>query len=210
MPELADVAWSWPVREHEQVTDAHAFRFVADVVDSPGGEQLHRFYLDHPGSVAVLALDDNDRVLVERQYRHPVRMKLVELPAGILDVAGESALAGAQRELAEEARLAAREWHVLIDHFASPGCSSESLRVYLARGLSPRPRPEGFVVEGEEADMTLEWVALDDLVDGVLGGRLGNPNLAVGVLALALARATGRLDRLRPADAAWPARPSAV
>ena len=80
------------------------------------------------------------------------------------------------------------------------------MRIFLARDLSPAQRPDGFVLEGEEAHMTWDWVPRADLVDAVLAGQCQSPTLVAGVLALEVARAAGRLDGLRPPDAPWPIR----
>ena len=122
------------------------------------GHQITREYVDHTGAVGVLAIDDEDRVLLIRQYRHPVRQREWEIPAGLLDVEDEDPLVGAQRELAEEVDLAATQWAVLSDYQSSPGGSTEAIRVYLARGLSVVSHD--FEREAEEADMEQRWVAL--------------------------------------------------
>jgi 8-oxo-dGTP pyrophosphatase MutT (NUDIX family) len=168
------------------------------------GEQITREYVDHTGAVGILAIDDEDRVLLIRQYRHPVRQREWEIPAGLLDVADEDPLAGAQRELAEEVDLAAAEWAVLSDYQSSPGGSTEAVRIYLARGLSAVTHD--FEREGEEADMEQRWVALDDLVDAVLGRRVQNSLLVVAALAAHAARARG-WSTLAAADAPWPRQP---
>ncbi|KUH36287.1 MULTISPECIES: NUDIX domain-containing protein [Streptomyces] len=177
-----------------------------DDVVMPDGTVVGRDYQVHPGSVAVLALDDEDRVLVLRQYRHPVRHKLWEIPAGLLDVPGENPLHAAQRELYEEAHVKAEEWHVLTDVYTTPGGCDEAVRVFLARGLS---EAEGvrFEVAEEEADMELARVPLTELARGVLAGELHNNCLVVGVLSVLAARAGDGFEALRPAEAPWPARP---
>ncbi|MGK5641180.1 NUDIX domain-containing protein [Streptomyces sp. URMC 126] len=177
-----------------------------DEVVMPDGSRVNRDYQVHPGSVAVLALDEQDRVLVINQYRHPVRHRLWEIPAGLLDVPGENPLNAARRELYEEAHVKAEDWRVLTDVYTSPGGCDEALRIFLARDLSA-VEGERFEVSEEEADMQLARVPLVDLVRGVLAGELHNTCLAVGVLALSAARAGDGIDALRPADAPWPARP---
>ncbi|GAA2196507.1 NUDIX hydrolase [Sinomonas flava] len=174
---------------------------------SEGSGTLHRDFIDHPGAVAVLPMDDDGRILLLRQYRHPVGMDLWEIPAGLLDVDGESNLAAAARELAEEADLAADEWHVLAEFFTSPGSSSEAIRVYLARGLHEVPHHERHTRTDEESEIEFAWVDLDDAVRAVLEGRLHNPSAAVAVLAAHAARAAG-FSSLRPGDAPWPAHPA--
>lgn len=174
---------------------------------SETGESLTRDYIDHPGAVAVLPMNDAGEVLLIRQYRHPVGMDLWEIPAGLLDVEGEDFVAGAARELAEEADLAAAQWNVLADFFNSPGSSSEAIRIYLARGLTEVPHHERHERTDEEAEIEFHWIAVDDAVAAVLAGQLHNPSAVVGILAVAAARADG-FAGLRPADAPWPAHPS--
>ncbi len=171
------------------------------------GDTLVRDYIDHPGAVAILPMNDAGDVLLLRQYRHPVGMDLWEIPAGLLDVEGEDFVIGAARELAEEADLVADRWNVLADFFNSPGSSSEAIRIYLARGLSEVPGHERHVRTDEEAEIELHWTPLDEAVQAVLDGRLHNPSAVVGVLAAAAARADN-FESLRPADAPWPAHPS--
>ncbi|ANW20884.1 NUDIX domain-containing protein [Streptomyces clavuligerus] len=177
-----------------------------DDVVMPDGSVVRRDYQVHPGSVAVLALDGDGRVVVLRQYRHPVRQKLWEIPAGLLDVPGENPLHAAQRELYEETHVKAEDWRVLIDVYTTPGGCDEAVRIFLARELSDA-EGERFDVSEEEADMELARVPLTDLVRGALAGELHNNCLVVGVLAAATALAGEGFDALRPADAPWPARP---
>lgn len=204
--ELVDTAMGWPVLVSEDLAAGAITTYVTDRVLSPDQQQITRQYLRHPGAVGVIALDDEQRLALVRQYRHPVRHKLVEPPAGLLDVEGEDYVLGAQRELAEEVGLAAEDWRVLVDVFSSPGMASESLRIFLARGLRPVAAPDGFVLAGEEADMDVVWAPLADVVDAVLAGRLHNPLLVSGVLATWTALHRDGLDALRPADAPWPSR----
>ncbi|MCO4276290.1 NUDIX hydrolase [Pseudarthrobacter sp. HLT3-5] len=192
----------------EKVYKGRIWDVVSDSFQlSETGESLTRDYIDHPGAVAVLPMNDAGEVLLIRQYRHPVGMDLWEIPAGLLDVEGEDFVAGAARELAEEADLAAGEWNVLVDFFNSPGSSSEAIRIYLARDLTEVPHHERHERTDEEAEIEFHWIALDDAVAAVLEGRLHNPSAVVGILAAAAAKAEG-FAGLRPADAPWPAHPS--
>ncbi|MDR5701763.1 NUDIX hydrolase [Agromyces aerolatus] len=168
-----------------------------------GDAQIVRDYVDHPGAVGVFAIDDDDRVFLIQQYRHPIGYRDWEIPAGLLDVDGEDALEAAKRELAEEADLVASDWAVLSEFWTSPGGSDESIRVYLARGLSATA--EAFAREAEEADMQTAWVPLDDLVDAVLARRLANSPLIISALAAYAARARD-WRTLGAADAPWPTR----
>lgn len=177
-----------------------------DEVVMPDGTVARRDYQVHPGSVAVVALDGQDRVLLLKQYRHPVKQKLWEIPAGLLDVPGENPLHAAQRELYEEAHVKAEDWRVLADVYTTPGGCDEAVRIFLARDLA-EAEGERYEVSDEEADMEFARVPLAELVRGVLAGELHNNCLVVGVLSLMAARTGDGLDALRPADAEWPARP---
>ncbi|MBC2879735.1 MULTISPECIES: NUDIX domain-containing protein [Streptomyces] len=203
---IKDTAEEWRITATETPFVGAKTSARTDVVVMPDGTSVNRDYQVHPGSVAILALDEQDRVLVINQYRHPVRHRLWELPAGLLDVPGENPLTAAHRELYEEAHVKAEDWRVLTDVFTSPGGCDEALRIYLARDLSD-VEGERFEVAEEEADMEVARVPLADVVRGVLSGELHNTCLAVGVLALSAARAGDGIEALRPADAPWPARP---
>lgn len=181
--------------------------YVWDIVSERfqyGNGEITREFVDHTGAVAVIAMDDEERILLIRQYRHPVRMRDWELPAGLLDAAGEAPLAAAQRELAEEADLTAGRWHTLIDFFTTPGGNNESIRIYVARDIAEAP--ETFARTEEEADIQRRWVPLDDAVDAVQRGQLHNPSAVIGILSLATARARNWRD-LKAADEPWPTRP---
>ena len=169
------------------------------------GVRITREFTDHTGAVAVLALDERDRVLLIKQYRHPLRVRDWELPAGLLDLAGESPLAGAKRELAEEADLVAEQWDLLSEFMSSPGGSNEVIRVYLARGVSAAP--EVFERTEEEAAIELRWVPLDEAVDAVLSRDVQNSILAIALLSATAGRARG-WETLAPADSPWPRHPS--
>src|SRR3954447_19359056 len=186
--ELVDTALHWPVVASRTLGEGTFTRLVQDDVSTPDGQTMSREYLRHPGAVGIIALDEQERVVLVRQYRHPVRHRLIEPPAGLLDVGGEEPWRGAQRELAEEVGLAAEHWDVLLDVFSTPGIIAETLRIFLARGLSDVDAPEGFAREGEEAHMDTVRAPLVDLVDAVLAGDLHNPSLVSGVLAAWVAR----------------------
>ena len=194
---LRDTTAEHEVLDHEVVFRGRVWDVVRDRVDL-GESQVVREYVAHPGAVAVIALDDDDRVLLLSQYRHPVGRVLWEPPAGLLDVPGENPVHAAARELAEEADLVAGRWSHLVTFFSSPGGSSEQITVFVARDLAPVPDADRFSREDEEAAMVPVWVPFDDAVDGVLAARFGSPTTAVGILAAAAARARG-WDTLEPA-----------
>lgn len=181
---LADSDESWPVRRSVTAFQGGVVRMRVDHVEMPDGDLAVRDVLEHPGSVGVMVLDEDNRVLLLRQYRHPVGLRMWELPAGLLDKPGEPLVEAAQRELAEEAHLTASDWRVLVDAYTSPGISDEAVRIFVARGHAPAPgeRTPG---KHEEFDIELRWVPLDEIVRGVLRGELHNPLLVMGAPALA-------------------------
>jgi 8-oxo-dGTP pyrophosphatase MutT (NUDIX family) len=199
-----------PVAEHEFETVSSETLYVgkifalrADDVSMPHGNIARREVVEHYGAVAVLALDDDNNVMLVYQYRHPLGRRLWELPAGLLDLGGEPPHTTAARELKEEAGLAATEWRTLVDLDSTPGFSDESVRVYLATGLTDVGRPEA---HDEEADLTLRWLPLDEAVRKVFNGDIVN-SIAVGGI-LAAHTVTDRAT-LRPVDAPWTDRPAA-
>jgi ADP-ribose pyrophosphatase len=198
---IADVVEHWPVVSSAELLRSRMVTVRTDKVRMPDNQLAERDVVAHPGAVAVLALDDADRVLMIRQYRHPVGRLLWEIPAGLRDVDGEAPWSTARRELVEEAGFRARDWRVLADYYSSPGYSTERLRVYLARDLERVPESErDFVPEGEEAFLLPGWLPLDEAVGKVFSGGLHNGVAALGILAAYAARSKG-YDRLRPADA---------
>ncbi|MEO7147975.1 MAG: NUDIX hydrolase [Terrimesophilobacter sp.] len=181
---LADDEYRAPVLESRTVFDGAVWNVQRDRF-SFGGAELVREYLVHPGAVAILAEDDHGRVLLIKQYRHPIGCRDWELPAGLRDMDGEAPVDTARRELAEEADVDAAEWNLLTEFSPSPGGSSEMLSVYHARGLTPRVT--AFNRTAEEAEIEVRWVPLEDAVAAVLDGRLHN-----GILALAVLNAHAR------------------
>jgi 8-oxo-dGTP pyrophosphatase MutT (NUDIX family) len=204
--QIRDVPEEWAVTGSRTSFEGRVWDIRTDDVVMPDGAVAARDYQLHPGAVGVLALDEQRRVLLVRQYRHPVRHRMWELPAGLLDVAGENPLHAAQREFYEEAYAKASDWRVLIDFYSSPGGSSEALRIFLAQDLAEADG-ERFEAEHEELDLQVDRVDLDELVRLVLAGELHNAALVSSVLAVKVALDGPGLDSLRPADAPWPARP---
>ena len=202
--EIADQPSPHEVTASEVVWSGRIVDMIKDhVIVVEGQDPVVREYTRHPGAVAVVVLrgeSGGEEILLERQYRHPVKAELWEIPAGLLDIPGEDPRIAAERELAEEADLVADRWDVLVDYFTSPGGSTEPLRIFLARDL--RAADEVFDREDEEATMEYAWVRLDDALTMVLDGRLHNPSAVIGVLATHAARGRG-WSGLRPADAPW-------
>ena len=196
----------------ERVWSGPIFAVDADYVRlAPGQDPVARQVVVHHDAVAVIALregpdssqpDGAAEILMVRQYRHPVRACLWEIPAGLLDVPGEAPAVAAARELAEETDYVAATWNTLAEFYASPGFTTEGARIFLAQNLSLLPEERRTPREAEEAEFVPTWVRLDEVLDAVMDGRLHNPSTVLGILATAQARARGWTE-LRPADAPW-------
>jgi ADP-ribose pyrophosphatase len=202
-------ASGYSIVDTQTIYEGKIFRLRADRVSMPDGSEAVREIVVHPGAVAVVALDSDGRVVLIRQYRHSAHAYMWELPAGILDVDGEPAVKSAARELHEETALLADEWHTLVDLRTSPGFSNETVRVYLARGLSDVSEDDRYSGGEEEADLVIERVPLDDAVDAAMAGDIENSIAVAGLLAAARARDSG-WRQLRPSDVAWPAKDGAL
>jgi 8-oxo-dGDP phosphatase len=189
---LTDEPEVWPVHGTEDVwRGSTPFAVRRDEISRPGhDERFGRLVVEHPGAVVVLAVDERERALVLRQYRHPAGLRFVELPAGLLDVPGEDPVVAARRELREEALLEADDWELLNTLYPSPGLSAERIDIFLARGLRTATDRDDFEPEHEEADMTRHWVPVRDLVEAVLARRLADGPLALAVLTYAMTRTT--------------------
>ncbi len=170
----------------------------------PGGNIATREVVEHYGAVAIVALDESNNIPMVYQYRHTFRRRLWELPAGLLDVAGEPPHVTAARELKEEVGLEARIWRVLVDLNTAPGFSDESVRVYLATELSEVDRPQA---HNEEADMTMRWIPIVEAVRLVLGGEVLNSIAVAGILAAHTV--ISGFAQPRPVDSPWVDKPTA-
>src|SRR5277367_2288354 len=172
----------YPVVASHPIFSGRVISVRTDEVRMSDGSVATREIVEHPGSVGIVALDDADRVVMVNQYRAPIGAYLDELPAGLLDVAGESALAGAQRELFEEAGLRASQWMVLVDLYTSPGFSTEAIRIYLARGLAAVDAGDRYAPSDEEITLTVSMISLEQAVERALTGALTNAAAVAGVL----------------------------
>jgi len=199
--ELRDTEWHWPVKGRPRRAKGSFVVLRTDQVRMPDGDVAPRDVVEHPGAVAVVALNDAGQVLLIRQYRHPAGHFLWEIPAGLRDVPGEAPHRTGERELREETGYTARTWHVLTDCYTSPGISTERVIVYLARGVAEVPDAErGPPLRHEEAQLEPAWVPLEQAVQLFLAGELHNGVAAVGILAADAAR-QGGFAMLREAGA---------
>lgn len=156
--------------EHK-LSSAQVFRGVlldvrCDQVKLPDGKQAAREYIRHPGAVTVIALHDDGRMVMERQFRYPVGQVVFELPAGKIDP-GEDILECAKRELREETGFAAREWQHLGVFHPCIGYSDERIEVFLARGLTEVGRA---LDEGEFLEVLA--MSLEEIEQAIRDGRL--------------------------------------
>lgn len=197
---------SFAIVDTETVYSGAILALRVDQVVMPGGSVARREIVEHDGAVAILAVDDAGRIGMIRQYRHPVGVRMLELPAGLLDgPSTESPVAAAARELLEETGFRADDWSLLIDIASSPGMTDEVIRVFVARGLTEVGRPAG--TDDEESDLTVEWIDAAAAADLVMAGEITNAASVAAIMAFRHAESTG--TPLRPTDAPWPMKPTA-
>ena len=158
-----------------QLYEGRIINVTVDTVQLPDGTRFELEIVHHPGGAAVVALDDDDRVCLLRQYRHVAEGWLWELPAGKLDVA-ESPLHTAQRELEEEAGLAAQSWISLGSMLSSPGVFKEVVHLFLARELSIQHRR----IEWDEL-IEVHWVSFKEALDWAHTGRIVDAKSLIGL-----------------------------
>lgn len=185
---LRDEPQSWPVSASEEVHSSTYLSLSVDTIVDPRGGEHGRTVVRPNGAVGILAIDEEDRILLVEQYRHPVRSRLLEIPAGTLDVDGEGPLEAAARELAEEADLNATEWQPLLSQLATPGYSTEAWQTFRASGLSPVPESERTTRVAEEADMKQWWIPFESAVTAVLEGRITDSMTVSAILAAQVLR----------------------
>ncbi|GAA2071475.1 NUDIX domain-containing protein [Williamsia deligens] len=203
---MTDGPHDYRVVDSRTVYDGAILALRVDEVTMPGGGTAKREIVEHHGAVAIVAVDNWGRIATVTQYRHAVQRPLRELPAGLMDSGGdETPVQAAARELVEEVGVEAESWHSLVDVASSPGFTDEALRVFLAQDLTSVDRPEA---HDEEADMEIEWVALDDAVAMVFSGEIVNVTSVSGILAYAHAL-SAEIELRRP-DAPWADQPTAL
>jgi ADP-ribose pyrophosphatase len=150
------------------------FSVVEEVATDPSGFEIKRSIIKHPGSAVMMAVDEQQRVLLVRQFRLPAELELWELPAGRLDP-GESPLEAAKRELREETGYQAKKWTELASFWASPGYVQEKMNVFLAEELTEgKPEPM------EDERIELRWFEKDELRRMIRAGEIVDGKTMVG------------------------------
>lgn len=179
--------------DHVQVIETYRedsspiFSVCHDTVRFRNGDVVTRDVVTHQDAVGIVALrnEEDPEILLIRQYRHPLKEMMWEIPAGLCDHEGEAPVETAARELAEEAQLHAQSWEELARFASSPGFCTERVTIFLARSIVKTSRPRDFILEGEEAEIETRWAPLHEVVDAVIAGQLTSPSLIIGVLAAA-------------------------
>ncbi|MET0929736.1 MAG: NUDIX hydrolase [Aeromicrobium sp.] len=185
---VADSDQSWPLARSETIHDSPYISLRSDTIVDPSGDEHVRAVVRPNGAVAVVALDDDDRLLLVEQYRHAQGRRLLELPAGTLDVEGEGPEDAAKRELAEEADIVAAAWSPLLTLAMTPGHSTERIQVFVATGLSAVADADRTTREAEEADMAQWWMPFDEAVAAALDGRISDAKTVAAILAVQVSR----------------------
>lgn len=185
---IGDSDESWPVASSDARFESPYVSLTVDTIVDPSGDEHARAVVRPNGAVAVVAIDDADRLLLVEQYRHPTGRRLLELPAGTLDVDGEAPLDAAARELAEEADVVAATWSPLLHLQMTPGYSTERIQVYVAGDLTPVAADARTEREAEEAHMNQWWLPFGDAVAAVLEGRIADAKTVAAILAVQVQR----------------------
>ena len=171
-----------PIRR-ETVYAGRLLTVRRDVVRTPDGQEATREVIDHPGAVAILAVADDARICLVRQYRHATDRILLELPAGKLErvIPGqtEDPLEAAQRELAEECQLRARAWRRLLEFYLAAGYSSEKMTLFEAKGLEA---VDARLDDDEFLEVT--WMTPGEAIQAVQDGRIVDSKTIIGISCL--------------------------
>ncbi len=158
----------------KEVLENKLFRVVDEIATDPSGFEIHRFIIRHPGSAVMMAVDEENRILLVRQFRLPARQELWELPAGRLDP-GESAIEAAKRELREETGYQAKNWVELVSFWPSPGYVDEKMDLFLARDLTA-----GAPAQMPDERIEMRWFGEQELGDLIRAGQIHDGKTIIG------------------------------
>lgn len=165
-----------------EIFSGRVINVSVDDVQLPNGMRIPLEIVRHPGGAAVVAIDDQDRVCLLRQFRHAAGGYIIELPAGKLEP-HEPPDVTARRELAEEASTSAENWHALGAYFSSPGCFTEVIHLYLATGLQAAPG-----TPDKDEVFQVEWWPFETALTKALSGELTDAKTIIGILRAASRR----------------------
>lgn len=175
---------SWTRTGSESEFSSDYLSLTTDTIVAPDGSELRRLVVHPRAAVGVIATDAHGRILLVEQYRHPMGRRMLEIPAGLMDVAGESALETAQRELLEETDVRADTWKELFALAPTVGYSTETITIFRATDLHPVDVDERVSREAEEADLTPWWVDPHDALAAVFDGRIADAKTVAAILAV--------------------------
>lgn len=164
----------------ETIFDGVILHVRRDSVELSNGNTTVREVIRHIGAVCVIPVTEDNRVVVERQYRYPLDRVILEVPAGKLDAPDEDRLSAIRRELMEETGYTADEWTNIGDFHPAPAYSDEYITMYLARGLH---KGEQHLDADEFLDV--HTLPLKDLVEDVMAGRISDAKTQVAILKAA-------------------------
>jgi ADP-ribose pyrophosphatase len=160
----------------KEVYRCRVFRVTEDEARDETGFEIRRSIVRHRGSAVMMAMDDQNRILLVRQYRLPARGKMWELPAGKLDE-GETAIITAKRELKEETGYSAENWKPLVSFYPSPGYVEEKMELFLATGLTA-----GQATPMDDERIETRWFTAEELDRMILAGEIQDGKTLVGYL----------------------------
>lgn len=161
--------------QSENIYQGRILNLRRDEVELAGGRRALREVVEHAPAVAIVALDEQGRVLLVRQYRKPVEDFLIEIPAGSMDP-GEEPLAAARRELAEETGYSASNWEFICSYFSAPGFTDEKMFLYLATGLEA-----GETDPDEDEEIEVLWMPLAEACRAIFDGRIEDSKSIIGL-----------------------------
>lgn len=170
------------LKESQTIFSGRMLTLKLDKVVLPDGKEADREWVVHPGAVAVLAVDQQDRICLVRQYRYPVGKEMLEIPAGKL-TPGEDPLECARRELLEETGFTAAEWRLLYTYYTTPGFTNEIMHIYLASGLSG-----GEATPDEDEFLEVDMINARECWDMIRSGKIQDGKTLVALLHFFLQR----------------------
>ncbi|MBO4393590.1 MAG: NUDIX hydrolase [Spirochaetales bacterium] len=158
--------------------DGNLVHLYKDTVLLPNGKQIAREYIKHPQAVAVVAMDDEQKIVIEHQFRYPFHTETLEIPAGKLDFEGEDLLEAVKRELYEETGITASEFTYLSPFWPVCAYSTEAIHLFFAKGLTFTNRRE----LDEDENINVEMVPIRDVVQMIYDGKIPDAKTQAAVL----------------------------